>query len=118
MGIAQDALGQLLGKDRVIDDYRAFGVVVLAAWIEVVGADHPDAAVDHQRLRMQAHARALAGDRQRLVDRLAAEERRPRLGTQQPRLHFAAGGAAAFPRILVGAAGARVVHHGLLLAGR
>ncbi|KAG1434211.1 hypothetical protein G6F55_014584 [Rhizopus delemar] len=43
---------------------------------------------------MQAHARALAGDRQRLVARLAAEERRPRLGTQQPRLHFAAGGAA------------------------
>ncbi|MNN41969.1 hypothetical protein D3C81_1561200 [compost metagenome] len=98
MDVAQDALRQLFGEHRVVDDHRAFGVVVLAAWVEVVRADHTDAAVHHQRFGVQAHTRALPSDRHRAVGWSRAQERRPRLGTQHFALHFAAAGRRFAPR--------------------
>lgn len=43
-----DAARQGLGKRRILDHHHRLGVVVLAARIEVVGADHADPAIDHQ----------------------------------------------------------------------
>ena len=61
--VAVDARLQRARERRVLDHQRAFGVVVVAARIEVVAADHADAAVDHHRFRVQAAAGAAAGQR-------------------------------------------------------
>src|SRR5690606_37530127 len=57
---------------------------------------------------MQAHACARAGDRQRPVDRPAAQEGRAGFGTQQVPVDLAAIGPPSLACVLVSAAGARI----------
>ncbi len=70
------------GESRVLDHHRALGVVVVAARIEVVGADHAHAIVDHQRLGVQADAHAGALQRHRLVGAPAGVAQRGVLARQ------------------------------------
>src|SRR6185437_14346292 len=57
-GIAQDRIAHLRCEGRVVDDHARFGVDLVRSRIEIVRADHRDAAIDHQRFRVQADARS------------------------------------------------------------
>src|SRR5690606_40720584 len=82
--VAGDAGGEGGGEVVIDDDHHALGVVVVAPRVEVVGSDHPDPVVDHQRLGMQADPHARASQGYRLVGGPRGEAGRPILGGQRP----------------------------------
>ena len=83
--VAADAGGQLLCERGVVDHHRAFGVVAVAARVEVVGPDHADPLVDHHRFRMQPHAHPGALERHPIVDVVAGKAQRRILARERAR---------------------------------